>query len=221
MHVCGARALAAVLTVATLAGSTLSPTGGARVREGPVALQKLEVAPGTLKPVFNGTRTGPYTVSLPFGTDTLKLTATVSRSGSPTIKVQVAGGSTIPVTHGVPCAVPLKKFGNTTMQVQVKGSDSATMVYNVIAVKPPEPDASLKLLTITSTGAPGKLQVWLRWLAPASAAFDWSALSHVCALWYTADVQAVDYELFNFGRCADTYSRDHGCGQRLFCAGQD
>ena len=65
--------VAAWLTVATLAGSTLSPPAAAHVRsasrplalshvrEGAEQLQRLDIAPGNLKPAFNTNITGLYT----------------------------------------------------------------------------------------------------------------------------------------------------------------
>ncbi len=152
MRASGAAALAACLTVATLAGTV---AGGERlVRDGAVQLAGLGIAPGNVKPAFNGTRTGPYTVALPLATSSLQVTATASTGSSPTIEVKLAGGKSLPVTAGVACPVPLAKWGNTSIQVQVTG-DGSTTVYTLIAMKPLEPDASLKSFSIT----PGTLQV--------------------------------------------------------------
>jgi hypothetical protein len=152
-----AGTLAALVTLGLTAGTL--PVTHTAAPETPAAaeirasdhLEHLVVAPGALKPAFNATRAGPYVVPLAFGTSALKITATASRSGTPKIEVKVAGGVAKSVTNGVPSSVALGRFGNTTIQVVVGGS----MVYTLVAMKPPEPDATLKSFSIT----PGTLQV--------------------------------------------------------------
>lgn len=42
----------------------------------------------------------------------------------------------------------MKRYDNTTISVIVKGSTQGETTYTIVAVKPPEPDATLKVLTI-------------------------------------------------------------------------
>jgi hypothetical protein len=224
-----AGTLAALVTLGLTAGTL--PVTHTAAPETPAAaeirasdhLEHLVVAPGALKPAFNATRAGPYVVPLAFGTSALKITATASRSGTPKIEVKVAGGVAKSVTNGVPSSVALGRFGNTTIQVVVGGS----MVYTLVAMKPPEPDATLKSFSIT----PGTLQVRGRCPPPAapSARFAHAARCG-CGLMHAharacarpaAGVQAIDRELLDPGGGRGGHGRDHGRGQRLGGAGQD